>query len=260
MARIYIAGPLFTKQDREVLERIDAALREAGHNPFLPHRDGDDVGAARGPDGAEDAAERRTRIFLADMKGLERADALVCLLDGPDTDAGTAFEIGWAYAERRPVFALRTDFRTQGPEGAVSLMLLGAADRFLPADEMGWEDIMKEIVDWAAGIKPFGQRMVRDAVPRILKEKGHDLRFRRVEKDERPLVLKNKIEEVGRRLRMADRTREEESVVDLLEATEAFIRERGWDKSTLQALKSGRWKTRGGYEEGWIVEGDGAEP
>lgn len=255
MARFYIAGPLFSLQEREALERIDAALKAAGHATFLPHRDGGDDSATRGPEDDDSAEERRRRIFDADMKGLRDADAVVAMLDGPDVDAGSAFELGYAYAERKPIFGLRTDFRTLGPEGAVSLMLLGACDRFLHAEGIGWDAITAQIVAWASDVKPYGQRMVRDAVPKLLKDKGHDMRFRRAGADERPMVIKNKIEEVARELRLADRTREEEALVDLLEATEAFIRERAWDKGTLQALKSGRWKTRGGYEEGWLVDG-----
>ena len=45
------------------------------------------------------------------------------MLDGVDVDSGTAWEIGYAYAKGKPVFGLRTDFRTLGIEGVVNLMI-----------------------------------------------------------------------------------------------------------------------------------------
>ena len=45
------------------------------------------------------------------------------MLDGVDVDSGTAWEIGYAYAKGKPVFGLRTDFRTLGIEGTVNLMI-----------------------------------------------------------------------------------------------------------------------------------------
>lgn len=254
MARFYVAGPLFSAQDRWMLERIEKVLSEAGHQTFLPHRDGEDDGASRGPED-EGADARRRRIFAADMEGLARADAVVALLDGPDCDAGTAFEMGWAYAERRPIFGLRTDFRTLGPEGAVSLMLLMGCDRFVHADDLDWDEVAAALVDWAATVRPYGGRLVRDAVPKLLEEKGHPMTFRAATAEERPLLLKNKVEESARALRKADRAEEKEALADLLEATEALIKDRGYDAASLRMVKEGRWKTRGGFDRGWVVDG-----
>ena len=38
--KIYIAAPLFCEGERAFNERIDAILRECGHETFLPQRDG----------------------------------------------------------------------------------------------------------------------------------------------------------------------------------------------------------------------------
>ena len=45
------------------------------------------------------------------------------VLDGVDVDSGTAWEIGYAHALDKPVYGLRTDFRTLGIEGTVNLMI-----------------------------------------------------------------------------------------------------------------------------------------
>ncbi len=259
MARFYVAGPLFSAQDRERLEQIDAALRASGHTTFLPHRDGTDDSASRGPEG-EGADERRRRIYDADLAGLAPADGVVALLDGPDCDAGTAFEIGWAVANGKPVFGLRTDFRTLGPEGPVSLMLYVACDRFVHADGMAWPEIERAIQDWAGSVKPFGGRMVRDGVPKLLRDQGREVPFRRASDTERPLAFKSKLHAAARELLVAERADEHDRLADLLEVTEAFIQSRGYDRDTLRAVKEKRWKERGGYREGWIADADaGAE-
>lgn len=254
MARIYVAGALFNAQDRLALDRLAGILEGAEHTVFLPHRDAGDDAASRGPLDADDADERRRRVFTADLEGLRRADAVLALLDGPDVDAGTAFEVGWAYANHRPVMGVRTDFRTLGPEGPVSLMVYEACRPFLHAAEGEWDVIEREVLDWARTVNPWGGRLVRDGVPHILKKRGHALRFRQIKETELARALKAKVHESARILEDMDVEEEPEALSDLLQATETLIRKRGWDRSTLKALKSRRWKERGGYEEGWVVE------
>jgi len=57
-------------------------------------------------------------IFEEDVKGLEWADVVVAIMDGPDPDSGTAWECGYAYARSMPVYLVRTDFRGSG-EGSL---------------------------------------------------------------------------------------------------------------------------------------------
>jgi nucleoside 2-deoxyribosyltransferase/predicted house-cleaning noncanonical NTP pyrophosphatase (MazG superfamily) len=254
MARLYLAGPLFNLQDRLLLERLAGALEKAGHSTFLPHRDAGDDAASRGPEDAGDADARRQRVFEADLQGLARCDGVLALLDGPDVDAGTAFELGWAFAHERPIMGMRTDFRTLGPEGPVSLMVYAACRPFLHADGLQWEEIEAKVLDWAGSVNPWGGRLVRDGVPQMLKKRDVGLAFRKVPEQELPRALKAKMHELARTLESTKVEGEPEAVADLLQATETLIQKRGWDRSTLRALKQRRWKERGGYEEGWVVE------
>ena len=56
-------------------------------------------------------------IFRTDVAGIDWADALVAIMDGPDPDSGTAWECGYAFG-KKPILLVRTDFRAQTGSGA----------------------------------------------------------------------------------------------------------------------------------------------
>ena len=79
-----------------------------------------------GPDAA--LAEGRldamnTAIGAANRALIDRCDAVLAVLDGPDVDSGTAAEIGYATALGKPVVGLRTDFRLSGENHAAVVNL-----------------------------------------------------------------------------------------------------------------------------------------
>ena len=45
------------------------------------------------------------------IEAIDRCDAVVAILDGPDSDSGTCVEIGYARALGKPIIGIRTDFR-----------------------------------------------------------------------------------------------------------------------------------------------------
>jgi nucleoside 2-deoxyribosyltransferase len=100
--KVYFAAPLFTAAERAWNAELAGALREAGHEVFLPQE---------GEHGLDAAG-----IFAADVAGLDRADALVAVMDGLDPDSGTAWEVGYAHG-KKPVILVRTDLRSQTGEG-----------------------------------------------------------------------------------------------------------------------------------------------
>jgi len=105
--RVYLAGPLFTPYERGHLDAIAARLRDEDFDVFVPHEQvlalGRDVTAAE--------------IFAKDLEGLAGADAVVAILDGAQTDDGTACEIGLFYAlmqadaAKKGIVGLLTDLR-----------------------------------------------------------------------------------------------------------------------------------------------------
>ena len=111
--RIYLAGPLFTPAERRQLDEIAARLRDEGFEVFVPHEQ-----ALALDDTPADV------IFTKDWDGLYGADAVLAILDGPQTDDGTACEIGIFYTlmlwneKKKGIVGLLTDLRaTRGGEG-----------------------------------------------------------------------------------------------------------------------------------------------
>ena len=129
---MYFAGPLFTGPERSWNADITAALRAAGHQVFLPQEKGLEQGAAA--------------IFAADVAGIDWADAVVAIMDGPDPDSGTAWEVGYAFG-KRPILLVRTDFRTQaGTLGDYNPMLTEAATIRLDLPESTATDVADAVI------------------------------------------------------------------------------------------------------------------
>ena len=51
------------------------------------------------------------RLYRLLIEAIDRCDAVVAILDGPDSDSGTCVEIGYAAGESKPIIGVRTDFR-----------------------------------------------------------------------------------------------------------------------------------------------------
>jgi len=107
--RVYLAGPLFTLAER----RFMAHLRDlAGALPGVTALWPGDFFA--GDDLAAMGAGAKEHIFRGCVAGLGGCDLVVAVLDGPQVDDGTAWEIGYAFAKGVPAWGLRTDFRVAG--------------------------------------------------------------------------------------------------------------------------------------------------
>ncbi len=109
----YIAGPLFNAKEREFLEDINGVCQAIGISTYLPAQDGGLL--------SQDNADK---VFQTDVKALNKTDIIIASLNGVDVDSGTAFELGYAFAQGKKLFGLHTDFRTFSPTSEVNLMLL----------------------------------------------------------------------------------------------------------------------------------------
>lgn len=107
---IYLAGPLFSTAERNYNLELANYLREGALGVFLPQEEC--VGLS-GPG----------EIYEKCVEGIRGASVVVAVLDGPDADSGTSWELGYAVARGIPVIGLRTDFRQHGDDGGLNLML-----------------------------------------------------------------------------------------------------------------------------------------
>lgn len=101
MKKIYVAGPLFTEGERWLLEKIDKTIRHLGFDTYLPHRDA----------GLKSEGKETDYYFQRDKKEIEESAYIVAVLNGQDVDSGTAWEIGYAYALQKPIYAFTDDMR-----------------------------------------------------------------------------------------------------------------------------------------------------
>ena len=119
--KIYIAGPLFNTHEKGYLEKIAIELESNEFECFLPHRVQKDV--------TEEELKQlnmsnatKEKIFNNDLNALKTSDLTVALLTGQDIDSGTAAEIGFSYANKKPIIAITASerrFRNLFVEGMI---------------------------------------------------------------------------------------------------------------------------------------------
>jgi len=102
---IYVEGPLFNAHERNYLELIASELEGNGYKCFLPHRDQSGIDESE-LEGTNLSQDTKDKIFNADLTALKKADLTVALVTGQDIDSGTAAEIGFTYANDRPIIAI----------------------------------------------------------------------------------------------------------------------------------------------------------
>lgn len=130
--KVYFAGPLFSAAERAWNADVAGGLRAAGHEVFLPQEQ----------EPGRDAAG----IFASDVGGIDWAEALVAIMDGPDPDSGTAWECGYAYG-KKPIILVRTDIRGEaGSSGPYNAMLTGSATDRLDLPGAAKPDLIRAVL------------------------------------------------------------------------------------------------------------------
>lgn len=111
--KIYLAGPLFSQAEIEWGYKVKAAILEKLG----------DVVEVVWP--YEIASGQAHKIFQTNLMALEECKLMVAILDGPQVDDGTAWEIGYHFARSGAAIGLRTDQRRAGetPQAKVNAMV-----------------------------------------------------------------------------------------------------------------------------------------
>jgi len=122
--RVYLAGSIFTPYERAFLDDCASRLRTEGFDVFVPHEH--ELALVDATPAA---------VFAVDAGGVESADAVLAVLDGPSVDDGTACEIGLFHGlkqrdpERKGVVGLLTDLRAERRgEFATNLFVRGCIE------------------------------------------------------------------------------------------------------------------------------------
>ena len=112
--KIYLSGPLFSAAEVAWGKQLLAHLSEHLGNAKIiwPHE--------IIPEG-----EKPEQIFEANLQALNQCDLMVAILDGPQVDDGTAWEIGYFFSQGKKILGIRTDFRRAGEseKSRVNLMI-----------------------------------------------------------------------------------------------------------------------------------------
>ena len=117
MDKIYVAGPLFTKGERDLLETIDAVCQACGFITYLPHRDG----------GLYEREENSSlKMFQNDLVHLNESVIVVAVLNGAEVDSGTSWERGYSYACDKPIIGDIDDTRIFEPTKQVNPMIINS--------------------------------------------------------------------------------------------------------------------------------------
>jgi nucleoside 2-deoxyribosyltransferase len=138
--KVYFAGPLFSTPERSWNAEVASGLRTAGHEVFLPQENEPGLDAAG--------------IFAADKAGIDGSECLVAIMDGPGPDAGTSWEVGYAFGRGMPIVLVRTDFRVlAGDAGDYSPMLTQAATIRLDLPATATETVVNAVIDALAQLE-----------------------------------------------------------------------------------------------------------
>jgi nucleoside 2-deoxyribosyltransferase len=102
---IYLAGPLFTNAERQWNAKLRDYIEQNTHfRVCLPQDE------CSGLDPKNKEGDRK-KLFGICEKGVQSADIIIAVLDGPDVDSGTAWEIGYGRGLGKKIIGIRTDFR-----------------------------------------------------------------------------------------------------------------------------------------------------
>ena len=109
MAKIYVAGPMFSQAELQFNEMLADHLESLGHTVFLPQRSGfrmSELLKTMTP------AEVSRLIFTTDFDNIRANDVFLYVLDGRVPDEGAAVALGLAYASGKACYGFKTDIRT----------------------------------------------------------------------------------------------------------------------------------------------------
>lgn len=131
--KIYLASPFFTSYERMRVIKVANYYRDLGHDVYVPmeHK----------IENAWDLSNEEwgNRVFKADIEAIQACDMVVAILNcGMTDDAGTCWEVGYAYGLKKYIVAV-IDNRVQ------SLMTMNAVSEIRTISDLNLYDDFIEV-------------------------------------------------------------------------------------------------------------------
>lgn len=106
MKKIYLASPFFNSEETNKLEIVKTILRDKGLDVFVPNEH-------QNPQLEFGSLEWRAATFKSDVDAIDNCDVMVAInCQGNYDDAGTMWEIGYAFAKGIPVVVFNNTGKT----------------------------------------------------------------------------------------------------------------------------------------------------
>ena len=132
MKKIYLASPFFNSEETNKLEIVKTILRDKGLDVFVPNEH-------QNPQLEFGSLEWRAATFKSDVDAIDNCDVMVAVnCQGNYDDAGTMWEIGYAFAKGIPVVLFNNTGKT------INLMIADSLHSLLTSyDELQEYDFNK---------------------------------------------------------------------------------------------------------------------
>lgn len=132
MKKVYLASPFFNDEEIKNMEIARDILRGKGLEIFVPNEH-------QNPEHEFGSFEWRKATFEGDLEGIDTADVVVAVINqGNYDDSGTAWEIGYAYANNIPIIVVNFTGKT------INLMIADSLHALITSeDELRGYDFTK---------------------------------------------------------------------------------------------------------------------
>lgn len=118
--KIYLAGPFFNEKERNLVKTVAKQLRDRGHDVFVPMEH--EVNNAW----SYSNNNWSKKVFNSDVSAIKSADEIWAFTFGMTDDAGTCWEVGFAYGLGKPITVITTD-----PSKTHSLMVYQSCNKVI---------------------------------------------------------------------------------------------------------------------------------
>lgn len=108
--KVYLASPSHFDEELLDMVKVLGVLRNKGLNVFCPYEN-------KNKDLEFGSREWREKTFCSYVSNIDDTDVVVAIVSGNYTDGGTAWEIGYAYAIKKPIILVNLN------KEPISLML-----------------------------------------------------------------------------------------------------------------------------------------